>query len=47
MTVLRLVRLDEIVALDAAIVGVASLPLGYRATRRSVDDEWLVDADDD
>jgi hypothetical protein len=39
-SVLLLVRLDEILALDASLAQVAQVPVGFCARRSTVDDAW-------
>ena len=39
--VLRLVRLDELLALEGDLIEVAKLPLGFRALRSSKDAPWV------
>ena len=39
--VLQLVRLDEILRLDPSLSAVATLPIGFQATRSSREDPWV------
>ena len=41
--VLQLVRLDEILGLDASLAELANLPVGWRATRASAADPWIIE----
>jgi len=37
-----ILSLDEIIQLDSSILGVADLPLGFVATRKSKADDWTI-----
>ena len=43
----RMIALDEAVALDSSLLQLADLPIGWRAVRDSVDDEWRREAIDE
>jgi hypothetical protein len=40
--VIQLVRLDEILRVDPALMALASLPLGASARRNSSDGQWII-----
>jgi hypothetical protein len=42
MSVLRLVRLDEILAIDGTVASIANLPIGHCATREAVGGPWTI-----
>lgn len=39
--VAMIVGLGEIIKIDKTVLDIADLPLGYVATRQSVDDKWI------
>lgn len=45
-SVLQLVRLDELIELDAGLLQIAKLPVGHCAKRKSINAMWSIEKDD-